>query len=79
MIDTSLFYNSKISISNGLANLFKENDFSLRTRLLCIKNQASKSPAGLSFNRFDDREYKDSLGSNEPEPSKTLTGPEVPS
>ncbi len=41
------------------------------------KGQASKVSTGLSFNRSNDGDYEDPLGSNIPEPFKALAGPDT--
>ncbi len=45
---------------------------------LAQRAQVFKAPTSLSSNRSDDKDYKNPLGSNEPEPSKAPAAPETP-
>ena len=49
MLHITLFYIFQIFTFNGLANLFREDDFSSRKKLFHIKNQAFKALTNSSF------------------------------
>ena len=66
VIRTTPFYNFKISISNGSANLFREMILVQGQEWPAQKSQAFKT----STNRSNNRNHKNPLKSNKPGPSK---------